>query len=333
MDVRSKFLYLFNGFPHICVSYEIFYRRALPHLVSTLADLEKKPAVIKNGFRKAGIYPPNPEAINYSACAPSKKFGTAESAGQGEDEGNLVTGGCAVGEVVKEAGNALEAPARLAVINFNLGLAERKRKFEAFRHSVLSAEEERECETLYEEGYRQSEEKLFEAYSYLRTKAEVNSTSAAQEAVSRLLPTSFSASKKKKTSRLPDGRDRYDPQGESWRRQGEEATRMADEKNEKAEEKRRKAEEKLQAAAARKEELERKRAKNRSSVSKKSLVDALAQQNLPTYGNKVFLDKSITLYNICRIISLRPHSSKGWRNAGQSLLLQHPMQRVTKRTR
>ena len=108
---------------------------------------------------------------------------------------------------------------------------------------------------------------------------------------------------------------------------------MADEKNEKAEEKRRKAEEKLQAAAARKEELERKRAKNRSSVSKKSLVDALAQQNLPTYGNKVFLDKSITLYNICRIISLRPHSSKGWRNAGQSLLLQHPMQRVKKRTR
>ena len=73
---------------------------------------------------------------------------------------------------------------------------------------------------------------------------------------------------------------------------------MADEKNEKAEEKRRKAEEKLQAAAAKKEELERKRAKNRSSVSKKSLVDALAQQNLPTYGNKVFLDKSITLYNI-----------------------------------
>ena len=96
MDVRSKFLYLFNRFPHICVSYEIFYCRALPHLVSTLADLEKKPAVIKNGFRKAGIYPPNPEAINYSACAPSKKFGTAEVAGQGEDEGNLVTGGCAV---------------------------------------------------------------------------------------------------------------------------------------------------------------------------------------------------------------------------------------------
>ena len=42
-----------------------------------------------------------------------------------------------MGEVVKEAGDALEAPARLAVINFNLGLAERKRKFEAFRHSVL----------------------------------------------------------------------------------------------------------------------------------------------------------------------------------------------------
>ena len=118
MDVRSKFLYLFNGFPHICVSYEILYRRALPHLVSTLADLEKKPAVIKNGFRKAGIYPPNPEAINYSACAPSKKFGTAEVAGQGEDEGNLVTGGCAVGEVVKEAGNALEAPARLGNLSF-----------------------------------------------------------------------------------------------------------------------------------------------------------------------------------------------------------------------
>ena len=56
--------------------------------------------------------------------------------------------------------------------------------------------------------------------------------------------------------------------------------------------KRRKAEEKLQAAAARKEELERKRAKNRSSVSKKSLVDALAQQNLPTYGNKVFWTKA-----------------------------------------
>ena len=100
MDVRSKFLYLFSGFPHTCVSFEFFYCRALPHLVSTLADLEKKPAVIKNGFRKAGIYPPNPEAINYSACAPSKKFGRVEAAEQGEEEGNPVSGGCAVGEVV-----------------------------------------------------------------------------------------------------------------------------------------------------------------------------------------------------------------------------------------
>ena len=291
MDVRSKFLYLFSGFPHTCVSFEFFYCRALPHLVSTLADLEKKPAVIKNGFRKAGIYPPNPEAINYSACAPSKKFGRVEAAEQGEEEGNPVSGGCAVGEVVEQAGDALEAPAREAVINFNLGLTDRKRKFEAFRHSVLSAEEERECKTWYDEGYRQSGEKLFVAYSDLRTQAEVDSTSAAQEAVSRLLPTSFSASKKKKTSRLPQGRDRYDPQGDSWRRQGEEAARKADEKNKKAEEKRRKAEERLQAAAARKEELERKRAENHSRVSKKSLVNALAQEHLPTYGNKVFGQK------------------------------------------
>ena len=47
-----------------------------------------------------------------------------DSAGQGEEEGNLVSSGYAVGEVVKEAGNALEAPAREAVINFNLGLTD-----------------------------------------------------------------------------------------------------------------------------------------------------------------------------------------------------------------
>merc|ERR550534_711285 len=99
---------------------------------------------------------------------------------------------------------------------------------------------------------------------------------------------------------------------------------MADEKNEKAEEKRRKAEEKLQAAAARKEELERKRAKNRSSVSKKSLVDALAQQNLPTYGNKATLQQRLEKCRTVAAASTSHAASNKENEAPQDGLLSQP---------
>ena len=50
-----------------------------------------------------------------------------------EGESSLVSGGCAVGEVVNKGGNALEAPAQEAEINFKLNLADRMLDFEAFR--------------------------------------------------------------------------------------------------------------------------------------------------------------------------------------------------------
>ena len=51
---------------------------------------------------------------------------------RGEGESSLVSGGCAVGEVVNKGGDALEAPAQEAEINFKLNLADRMLNFESF---------------------------------------------------------------------------------------------------------------------------------------------------------------------------------------------------------
>ena len=53
-----------------------------------------------------------------------------------------MSGGCAVGEVVNKGGDALEAPAQEAEINFKLNLADRMLNFEAFRHYPYSQEQE-----------------------------------------------------------------------------------------------------------------------------------------------------------------------------------------------
>ena len=53
-----------------------------------------------------------------------------------------MSGGCAVGEVVNKGGNALEAPAQEAEINFKLNLADRMLNFETFRHYPYSQEQE-----------------------------------------------------------------------------------------------------------------------------------------------------------------------------------------------
>ena len=168
-----------------------------------------------------------------------------------------------------------------------MNLAARKRKYDIFRLSVLDANEERQFSDLYEEGYRESTEGLFVAYSLLRSKADVDHFSAARDAVSRLVPTSFPASKRKKTSKLPAGRDRYDPSGEAWRKKREEEEKKKEEKAEKEQEKKRQAAERRQAATLKKVQQERKKTERESSPSKKNLVDALVQKGLPTYGNKV----------------------------------------------
>ena len=152
---------------------------------------------------------------------------------------------------------------------------------------MLDANEERQFSDLYEEGYRESTEGLFVAYSLLRSKADVDHFSAARDAVSRLVPTSFPASKRKKTSKLPAGRDRYDPSGEAWRKKREEEEKKKEEKAEKEQEKKRQAAERRQAATLKKVQQERKKTERESSPSKKNLVDALVQKGLPTYGNKV----------------------------------------------
>ena len=54
---------------------------------------------------------------------------------RGEGESSHVSGGCAVGEVVNKGGDALEAPAQEAEINFKLNLADRMLNFETFRHA------------------------------------------------------------------------------------------------------------------------------------------------------------------------------------------------------
>ena len=69
------------------MSKTVFSCRALPHLVHALAALEKNLTAVKNGFKRAGIYPPDPDAINYDACAPSKKgAGVFERPGQTMDK-------------------------------------------------------------------------------------------------------------------------------------------------------------------------------------------------------------------------------------------------------
>ena len=85
------------------MSKTVFSCRALPHLVHALAALEKNLTAVKNGFKRAGIYPPDPDAINYDACAPSKKFEDgvqpsedAEVADAGDEELGDV-GGCWTG--------------------------------------------------------------------------------------------------------------------------------------------------------------------------------------------------------------------------------------------
>ena len=182
---------------------------------------------------------------------------------------------------------SVEASAQKVNLNCDLNLAARKRKYDIFRLSVLDANEERQFSDLYEEGYRESTEGLFVAYSLLRSKADVDHFSAARDAVSRLVPTSFPASKRKKTSKLPAGRDRYDPSGEAWRKKREEEEKKKEEKAEKEQEKKRQAAERRQAATLKKVQQERKKTERESSPSKKNLVDALVQKGLPTYGNKV----------------------------------------------
>ena len=53
---------------------------------------------------------------------------------RGEGESSLVSGACAVGEVVKKEGDALEAPAQEAEINFKLNLADRMKLYVNWSH-------------------------------------------------------------------------------------------------------------------------------------------------------------------------------------------------------
>ena len=254
---------------------KVFLYRVLPHLVNALAAVEKNPTAVKSGFRRAGIYPPDPDAINYNACAPSKKFGGELGGGElggdelgGDEVGGGELGGGEVGEQARggytggytgEGSDGVEASSQKIDLNINLNLAARKRKYDNYRLSVLDADEEKQFSELYEEGYRDSTEELFVAYSLLRSKAEGSAFSAAQDAVLRLLPTSFPASKRKKTSRLPNGRDRYDPSGEAWRKKREEEAEKKEQKAEKEEEKRRQAADRAQAAALKREQQQRKK--------------------------------------------------------------------------
>ena len=241
--------------------------------------MEKNPTGIKNGFRRAGIYPTNPDAINYKACDPSKKFRSESGGGDNTGElGEQLAGGITgqgsvcldagysgggdhAGELVEQLGGGItgqgsvsvDAPTNKIDININLSLAARKRKFDSFRLSVLDADQESHFNQLYEEGHRDSTETLFVAYSILRSKAEVDSFTAAQDAVSRMLPTSFTASRGKKAPRLPPGEDRYDPSGEAWRKKREEEAKKKEEKAAQQEEKRRRAAERAAQAAIRKE--------------------------------------------------------------------------------
>ena len=268
---------------------KVFLSRVLPHLVNALAAVEKNPTAVKSGFRRAGIYPPDPDAINYNACAPSKKFGGELGGGElgegelgegelGEGElGEQARGGYTSGNLDGEGSDSVEATGAQKIdLNINLNLAARKRKYDNYRLSVLDADEERQFCELYEEGYRDSTEELFVAYSLLRSKAEVGAFSAAQDAVSRLLPTSFPTSKRKKTSRLPDGRDRYDPSGEAWRKRREEEANKKEEKAEKEEEKRRQAADRAEAAALKKEQQQMKKAEKEEAKRRKAADRAQA---------------------------------------------------------
>ena len=98
------------------MSKTVFSCRALPHLVHALAALEKNPTAVKNGFKRAGIYPPDPDAINYDACAPSKKFEDgvqpsedAEVADAGDEELGEVGGGCTGGDLDEEGSEGVDS--------------------------------------------------------------------------------------------------------------------------------------------------------------------------------------------------------------------------------
>ena len=343
--------------------------RILPLLVACLAKLESNPGSIRSGFRKAGIFPPNIGAVDYSKF-PQGDASTAEQS-QEVDEPTQVSGEqsqeqsqaavllqheqgeeeCASQQVEeRESGEDMEKQAggrrveaggngrnaeqfevaegsgvitnKASVnLNLNFGVAERKRLFQVLRCGMLNTELEEQFDELYSEGYRTSNEVLFQAYCLFREKAEVDVPTATCDVLARFMPQwSNGPAAKRKNSILPKGKDRYNANGQAWqkkladdaakadakrKRQEElrqEKQRRALERAEKEEEKQRQAlaraekkEEEEQRRAEKKEEDQRRRAekeeeKQRRALvpTKKNRVSALASHGLSTTGKEVY---------------------------------------------
>ena len=262
----------------------------LPILVEVLEQMETAPNVIKSGFRASGIYPTNMSAIKYPTkqqeASAREDGGCDEREGGDKREGDVEqlativeAGGGSVDS--EDGGRAGDQPP--LSINLQLRLAARKRKFDQFRIAVLDEEEEVKFSQLYEDGHRKSDEPLFNAYVILRGTSDIGSISAARSAVSQFLPGPDDAEPKNrsKRSKLPEGRDRYDPNGEAWKAKEAEEAGKIEEKRAMEEEKRsRKVEEKKRREEAKQErqEIRRKSIEEKKQERGKLLEEKKKQQ-------------------------------------------------------
>ena len=313
------------------------------------------PGSIRSGFRKAGIFPPNIGAVDYSKF-PQGDASTAEQS-QEVDEPTQVSGErsqeqsqaavllqheqgeeeCASQQVEeRESGEDMEKQAggrqveaggngrnaeqfevaegsgvitNKASVNLslNFGVAERKRLFQVLRCGMLNTELEEQFDELYSEGYRTSNEVLFQAYCLFREKAEVNVPTATRDVLARFMPQwSNGPAAKRKNSILPKGKDRYNANGQAWQKKLADDAAKADAKRKRQEELRQekqrraleqaeKKEEEKQRRAEKKEEDQRRRAekeeeKQRRALvpTKKNRVSALASHGLSTTGKEVY---------------------------------------------